>query len=140
MVKVAEEILSYCTKCRIDLAHTVMAMQGDRVVKVACKTCKGEHTYRAPKGITDPSMNPPKKTRGEKVAKVVTSVAEEWEARMAAAKNAPIKDYSTKAQYKVGERVEHPTFGTGLVEKMVHPNKIEVIFKTDVKLLIYTPN
>ena len=138
-MKVAEEILSYCTKCKIDLAHAVVAMQGDRAVRVMCKTCKGEHAYRAPKGITDPSQIPVKK-KSEKATKTVTSVAEEWETKMAQFKNSPIRDYSTKAVFKLGERIEHPTFGTGLVEKLVHPNKIEVIFKTEIKLLICAPS
>lgn len=139
MVKVAEEIISYCTKCRIDLAHTVMAMQGDRVIRVICKTCRGEHAYRSPKGITDPSMNPVK-VKKESVAKTVVSMAEEWEKRMAEHRNTPVKDYSVKTGFKTGDRIEHPTFGTGLVEKTFHPNKIEVIFKTEIKLLIHTPS
>ncbi|MCM0606663.1 MAG: hypothetical protein KA715_11280 [Xanthomonadaceae bacterium] len=137
-MKVAEEIISFCTKCKIDLAHAVVAMQGDRAVRVMCKTCKGEHAYRAPKGITDPSMAPKKKS--ERVSKTVVTVAEDWETKMALHKNSPVKDYSTKNQYKAGERIEHPSFGTGLVEKLIHPNKIEVIFKTEIKMLICAPS
>lgn len=140
MVKVAQEILSFCTKCRMDLSHTVVAMQGDRVVRVICKTCRGEHAYRAPKGVNDPALAPAKITRAARAEKQVISMAEEWESRMATHKNVPIKDYSFRTAYKAGERIEHPTFGTGFIEKVVHPNKIEVIFKTEIKLLIHTPS
>jgi hypothetical protein len=136
MVKVAEETLAYCSKCRIDLAHTVVAMQGDRILRVFCKTCKTEHAFKAPKGVTDPSMAPPPKTRKTAAPKSVHSVAEEWEKLMAIHKNVPIKNYSTKGSFSVGDRIEHPSFGTGLVEKLLHPNKVEVLFKTDIKILI----
>ena len=50
-MKVAEEMLAYCSSCKMDLAHTVSAMKGDRAVRVVCNTCKKDHAYKAPKGM-----------------------------------------------------------------------------------------
>src|SRR2546430_558382 len=39
----------WCTKCRMDLLHRVIAMNGDKIVRVECLTCRGHHNYRKPK-------------------------------------------------------------------------------------------
>ena len=62
---VAQEVLSYCTSCKIDLAHTIVSMKGDQVAKVECKTCKKTHAFKAPKGVTEVA---PKKKRASKKA------------------------------------------------------------------------
>src|SRR5512132_2916008 len=46
MVKVGGEVDSFCTKCEMTLAHTVIAMVEGRPVKVECNTCHGVHRYR----------------------------------------------------------------------------------------------
>ena len=33
----------------MDLLHRIIAMEGDKVVKVECLTCRGHHNYRRPK-------------------------------------------------------------------------------------------
>ena len=67
MTRTAQDTLAYCGSCKMDLSHTIMAMQGDRVIRVQCRTCKKEHTYKAPKGVTDPMAV--KKAAAGKVAK-----------------------------------------------------------------------
>jgi hypothetical protein len=46
---VASEVDAYCTKCRLDLSHRVIAMVGDVIKKVECLTCHSHHLYRAPR-------------------------------------------------------------------------------------------
>jgi hypothetical protein len=136
---VGKEALSYCTSCKMDLNHTIVALKGDRNAKVMCLTCKKEHVYRAPKGITEPGQAKPKATRKKKKeAEVETvSVEAEWEKLMLAHKDAPLKSYNTKGNFALGDKLSHPTFGDGIVGKLIYPNKLEVIFRTDVKVLIH---
>ena len=61
--QVGKETLAYCTSCKMDLAHLVVAMKGDRIAKAECKTCKKIHAYKAPKGITEPAAKKPKKAK-----------------------------------------------------------------------------
>jgi hypothetical protein len=137
---VGKEALSYCTSCKMDLNHTIVALKGDRIAKVHCLTCKKEHVYRAPKGITEPGQVVKKATRTrkkkEEVAEAV-SVEAEWEKLMAAHRESPLKPYSTKSSFLLGDKLSHPTFGDGIVGKLIYPNKLEVIFRTDVKVLIH---
>jgi len=51
--KTGGEIDAYCTKCRLDLLHRIIAMVGDAVKKVECKTCGSHHLYRRPKTERD---------------------------------------------------------------------------------------
>jgi ribosomal protein L14E/L6E/L27E len=136
---VAKEVLAYCTSCKMDLNSVVVAMQGDRIAKVQCKTCKKEHVYKAPKGVNEPSAKPAKKTKAEKEeAGEITSIEAEWQKLMSAHKDAPMKTYSMKSQFALGDKLNHPIFGEGIVGKLIYPNKLEVIFRNDIKVLIHS--
>lgn len=132
---VAKETLAYCTSCKMDLNHIVVAMKGDRIAKVQCLTCKKEHVYKAAKGVTTPKKTRKKKDEAEQPT--ATSIEAEWEKLMATHKDAPFKAYTTKGAFILGDKIKHPTFGDGIVGKLIYPNKLEVIFRTDIKVLIY---
>ena len=42
-----ENIASHCTKCKLVLDHTIVAMDGETIAKVKCKTCGSAHKYRS---------------------------------------------------------------------------------------------
>jgi hypothetical protein len=135
---VGKEALAYCTSCKMDLGHTVVAMKGDRIAKVQCRTCKKEHAYKAPKGVTEPTAEKPAKKASKKAAAPESNPIElEWEKLMNAHKDVPLRPYGMKTKYALGDRLSHPNFGEGIVGKLIYPNKIEVIFRTDVKVLIH---
>lgn len=136
MPAVAEDTLSYCTKCKMDLMHVVCAMKGDQVQKVKCHTCGTTHQFRAPKGVTEP---PKKKTSKKAAAEAATatSIAEEWKKSLALNSGTPQKKYAPKNPFLLGDRIQHSSFGEGIVQRLIYPNKIEVLFETDVKILIH---
>ena len=47
------EIDAWCTSCRMDLGHRIVAMVEGRPKRVECLTCGGQHNYRAPKAESD---------------------------------------------------------------------------------------
>jgi len=134
---VANETLAYCTSCKMDLNHIIVAMKGDRIAKVQCLTCKKEHVYRAPKGATEPQAKASKSKKSEASEEANHSIEVEWEKLMSAHRDAPLKPYNTKGHFGLGDKLNHPTFGDGIVGKLIYPNKLEVIFRNDVKILIY---
>lgn len=131
---VGKETIAYCTSCKMDLNHVIVALKGDRIAKVQCFTCKKEHAYKAPKGLTEPKKKKATKKSAEPTA---TSIEAEWEKLMTAHKDAPIKSYNTKGKFLLGDKLNHPVWGDGIVGKLIYPNKLEVIFRNDVKVLIY---
>ena len=60
--KVGEDIDAFCTKCQLDTIHVVVALKPDNTVpkRVECKSCHGQHMYRAPKlpSRTAPASQP----------------------------------------------------------------------------------
>ena len=135
---VATETLSYCTSCKMDLNHMIAAMKGDRIARVQCLTCKKEHTYKAPKGIDTPKVAKKRASKKKDAEEAAShSIEVEWEKLMSTHKDAPFKSYSTKGHFVLGDKIAHPTFGEGIVGKLIYPNKLEVVFRTDLKVLIY---
>jgi hypothetical protein len=50
-MKVGEDIEAWCTKCRTDTLHVVVALKpgNTEAKRVECKECHGQHNYHAPK-------------------------------------------------------------------------------------------
>ncbi len=123
------EVDAYCTKCKIVLAHTVVAMQGSRPRRVKCNTCEGEHNYRATK--------PKPKAPAKKTAKPATRrTKQNWEEIMKGASTKPRKAYSMSGSFAEGDWIEHKTFGLGCVQSFTPPNKITVRFADSTRLLV----
>lgn len=134
MPKVGGEVDALCTKCELVLAHTVIAMVGSTPVKVECNTCRGVHRYKnptvAPKGGASPKPRAPRAPR----AAVKTIPFEEL---LAARKTDAAAPYSAKRTYEVDQVIDHPMFGLGFVSAVRDGAKIEVTFRSDVKILIH---
>ncbi|HUJ18025.1 MAG TPA: hypothetical protein VL197_08525 [Nitrospirota bacterium] len=128
---VGKNIESYCTKCRLNLDHTIMAMSGEVIAKVRCKTCGGAHKFRNPHDAKKVSKPRAKKGAGEVVKTEVI-----WEAGLAEAKGKE-RDYSMAAKYSVGDVVNHQTFGKGIVVKL-YANKCDMLFKDKARLMAST--
>ena len=131
--QVSEDIVAYCTSCKLDLAHVIVALDGEKVKKVLCKTCNKEHVYKAPKEGKAPSK---KKKTTAKAKKNTISPFEEWEKAIEQAKDAPTRVYAQDGSFGEGEKVDHSTFGQGLITKLIQPNKMAVIFEEGTKFMI----
>lgn len=134
MPKVGGEVDALCTKCELVLAHTVIAMVGATPVKVECNTCHGVHRYRpAPGGPRPSGPSKPRSPRAPR-AEVATVGFDELLAAQRVAAAAP---YSAKRTYTAGDVVDHPAFGRGFVSAVRDGGKIEVTFRSDVKILVH---
>ena len=58
-----KEILSYCTKCKLNLAHYIIIMKNAKEAgKVKCKTCGSTHTHKDPSQVKVTKSTGSKKT------------------------------------------------------------------------------
>lgn len=133
MTKVGGEVDALCTRCELVLAHTVHAVVGGKPVKVECNTCHAVHRYRGGangRSSAGPAAKVERATR-ERAAVVA------FEELLSARDVRSAKPYSPKATYAVDEVVDHPTFGRGFVSALRDGGKIEVTFRSDVKLLVH---
>ena len=127
---VGADVASLCSKCG-DVWHVVVAKVGEQIVKVQCKECGGYHRFK------DPSGKSAKKSPSSPRAPRETKVVERFEAPAVAADlSRPVRTYAASDKYDVGERVEHPTFGTGTVE-VVEIAKVTVFFASGRKVLVH---
>jgi hypothetical protein len=112
-------------------------MKANSPQKVMCKTCKATHTYKDPSAAKTktPIAKIAKKAKSNG-RKVTESVGELWNKAMSKATNAP-QDYSMKASFQTGDIIVHPTFGNGIVEKLIDNNKIEILFQDDYRTLMH---
>jgi hypothetical protein len=134
MVKAGGEVDCFCTKCELMLAHTIHAVVDGRPAKVECNTCHGVHKYRAPPGAR------PVKTVANRPAasrSVVEKKTISFEELLRQRDLASAARYSPRTTYRVDQVIEHPTFGLGFVSAVRDAQKIEVTFRTDVKVLVH---
>jgi hypothetical protein len=113
--------------------HVVVAKVGEEVVKVQCKQCGGYHRHRSVDGA--PAA---KKERTPRVSRPPRPVVERFETpQVAADLTKPTRTYSPRERFVVGDRVEHPSFGAGVVEACPEPGKMNVFFASGRKVLVH---
>lgn len=133
-IGVGKEILSYCNKCSLALAHIIETMKTETTPdKVQCKTCKASHKYKSP---TAPKKKAVRKTRASSKQAANLDL---WIQKVEKSKQ-EFKDYSPRGQFDIGDVLDHKTFGPGLVERRIDGNKIEVLFREGMKILMAKGN
>jgi len=145
------EIDAWCTRCRMDLGHRIVAMVGTAPKRVICQTCGSEHNFRpaagsalggstvkaaaARAGSRDRASGEGRsKTTGTKRQEQIRA---EWEARLAS--GAPKRSYLPTERFAVGDLLQHPKFGDGYVRSLISPNKVTIAFSTGERTLIHAP-
>lgn len=129
-----------CTRCRSVLNHTIVAMVGEKVVRVECNTCHGVHNYRekvekktpaagtTARRTTAAAPREPKRDPG-------AADREEWESLSPSMDQSRAIPYDIEGCFKLNDLVSHPVFGLGVVKTVIKPNKMEVLFEHGRKLL-----
>lgn len=133
-----------CTRCKAVLNHRIVAMVGDKVVRVECNTCGGTHNYYPPPtpttlrsvgtGSTAAARTPSTSPRSPRREPGVAD-RDEWAALRPSMAIEQALPYAMGSRYKVDNLINHPVFGIGIVRQLVPPNKMQVLFEDGVKLL-----
>jgi len=130
---VGKDVLSYCTKCKLNLGHMIVAMKDSKhIAKVKCNTCGTMQAFK------DPSLSKQNKTRTKKTSVTpskVVSVSDLWMEKISSTKKKSMP-YAMDGKFIVGDIIDHVKFGPGIVEKVVD-DKIEVIFRHEIKILVH---
>ncbi|HET7318234.1 MAG TPA: hypothetical protein VFK23_03755 [Nitrospirota bacterium] len=121
-----DAIVSYCTKCKMGLDHVVVAMEGETVVKVKCRTCGSAHKFRDPADVKKPRAAK-KKEDAQKAAETL------WENCLSSSRGKE-RTYDMGCKFRIGDVVLHNTFGKGVVRK-IYSNKCDVLFKDKERLM-----
>lgn len=126
-------IQAHCTRCKEVLRHTIVALVQGRPVRVKCNTCGGEHAFRehAP---PEPGAEPKKKERTPKQETMEAAWKEQL--AIAAAKGKKGKTYATTESFRSGDVLDHASFGVGVIQRLMGPGKILVLFRDGARTLL----
>lgn len=128
-----KEVLSYCGKCKLSLAHIIVSMKDTtHIGKVTCNTCKATHAYKDPATKTKKVKS---KTQGTRKSRKSISVGELWTEEMNKA-SGKAREYGIREVFANGEIIDHKKFGPGIVQNTIE-DKIEVLFQHEIKLLVH---
>jgi hypothetical protein len=154
-MKPGGEVDAWCTKCRMDLLHRIIAMNGGKIVRVECRTCGGHHNYHRPKSAgpehrrTDSS--PATKTAASRASseggaragsarRTFADQAERertasWEKTVLGQPVTKFKPYRPTAVFENGDLIRHAKFGDGYIMRVIDRQKIEAMFKDGARTL-----
>lgn len=135
-IRVGGEIDAACGRCDLNLAHTIIAMVGSKVVKVKCNTCGGEHQYRGVQPLVKPMSFAAPRRSSSSAPRRAPAVVISWDEQFKGKDLTKAKKYSARETFVVDDVIDHPTFGLGLV-RAVRGDKVEVAFKQEDKTLVH---
>jgi hypothetical protein len=135
------EIDGYCTKCKLDLNHRIVAVAEGKPARVECLTCHTQHNYYKPKSAAAATKAPKVKRVGDlknatrTSTKTVVGQRVHWERAIAGRTPKDFAPYSIGASFAVGQLVNHKKFGDGVVMEINAEKKVTVLFEEGSKLL-----
>jgi hypothetical protein len=129
VIRVGGEIDAFCSRCELVLAHTVHAVVAGRPVRVECNTCHAVHAVREAARAA-----PRPRPTGERRKAAATTVGLD---ALLAARPGPALPYSPRQAYAAGDVLDHPIFGRGLVSALREGGKMEVTFRSAVRILVH---
>lgn len=125
------DVDAYCSRCALDLAHVIVATSGPRIARVECKTCHTVHAYH-PKGRTDRPSRATGSTPGR-----VPLHQREFDRLVAGKDMSSARQYQPSTRLELGALVRHPTFGTGIVARLLADDKVQIVFADAARVLVH---
>lgn len=126
---------SFCTKCKLTLAHTIEAVVDGVIKRVHCNTCKSKHAHRS--ATTVKSATKAVKIASSKKGAAGLARASDFTTLLKGRSAASARQYSFADRFRAGELLTHGTFGLGVVTADKGADKIEVLFELGPRTLIH---
>ncbi|MEG2140280.1 MAG: hypothetical protein RRY20_05780 [Bilophila sp.] len=147
-----------CTRCNDITGHVIVAMVGENIVKVECRACGSVHKYYPPavpkeakgktavcrvkpgedrKGAvsaTKPTTTAASRAAATKAMKAAEDMEQTWQRTMNLTA-ASARPYAMTESFAVGDVIDHPKFGNGVVQEVFPPDKMQLLFRDGSRLL-----
>jgi hypothetical protein len=140
------EIDAWCTKCRLDLGHRIVAMVGGGPKRVICLTCGSQHNFRAAQNAkisvtrgraTTSAAKTSSAPRVTQKAKAEAERINEWQARIAGQRLDAFTRYSMDRQFARDQLITHTKFGEGYVVEVLEDGKVNIMFRDGPRTLAH---
>ena len=129
-----DEVDTACSKCGLDLAHIIVAMEAGRIVRVQCKTCKAVHAFHRGAGAKDSAKRPAPRDGGHKGGSIGASA---YDQVMKGRDLSRARTYKPGLRFEINDVMSHPVFGVGAVTKLLADDKLEAAFPVGLKVLVH---
>jgi len=127
---VAQNVITMCTKCEMELNHVVVAHNARGIVeKVKCHTCGSEHKYRPDK------LRATKKATKKSISIQEVDLTKTFEKLAEKFKEKKPLPYSMSGSFKNDDVIDHKSFGMGIVISASR-DKMEVVFSDEPRILV----
>src|SRR5258708_2163547 len=147
-LRVAGEVDSWCTRCRLVLNHRIVSMKSMKPHQVECLTCRAQHLWRpnAPGDRARPASSDGDRGRAKGVEGVRSMSSgssrpprlthamrheQQWEKAIAGRSVSDFKPYNVAGSFHEGDLVRHKKFGDGVVTRVIDEHKVEVLFRDE---------
>lgn len=140
---IGKQIEAYCNKCKNNTIHFITTVENGKIAKVMCDICKSYHKYRKPgsaassapkKSIGEKKVGKPRKRK--KTKNILLTDRDEWESKIKKLDIQKAVFYDMQDNYENVDLIDHKTFGLGIIRNVLSNNKLEVLFKNGVKILV----
>lgn len=142
LLKVAGEVDSFCTRCRLVLNHRIVSMKSGKPHQVECLTCRSTHLWRPNAPGEKPAAGATARTRAStgaspRAPRVSAAQRHEqtWEKALNGKGPHDFKLYSVGGSFQEGDLLRHKKFGDGLVTRVIDGHKVEVLFRDEARTL-----
>ncbi|MGC8927871.1 MAG: hypothetical protein ACP5QK_08090 [Myxococcota bacterium] len=131
-------ILLFCPRCKRETDNTITGFIGQKIRRVRCEVCKSEYNYHRilalKKRMEEESSSKPDEVKELESQQNCYRI---WEDLMLGRDPSTARPYSIKDKYFENDLLNHPVFGVGVVRTVMEDYKIEVVFKTSIKILAH---
>ena len=136
---VGGEVESYCNSCKGLHWHVIVALVGEKPVRVECRSCKKQHGFRLgpPGSVESKAAAKPRSTAGKRAA-VTTKASVDLSQLDRRAHEA--KPYAPATTFAAGDIIRHPSFGLGMVVTLAGPQRVDVQFHGGPRTLVHDRN
>jgi hypothetical protein len=142
-LRVAGDVDSWCTRCRLVLNHRIVSMKDGKAHQVECLTCRSQHLWRAHAPGEKPASTATAKVRSpstpgggsRSIRAPVIRHEQQWEKAIAGRGMGDFKTYSVAAKFSEGDLLRHKKFGDGVVTRIIDSHKVEVLFRDEARTL-----
>lgn len=128
-MKVGEDFKYFCSRCQLELGHRILAMVGTQPARLRCNTCFSERNYRQKR---EPKISVAERRRpSARQLKSEDFYAQKIQSTLM---KTP-KPYRIDVEVESDDVVDHKIFGRGVVLKVIPPDRMEILFREEVKVL-----
>ncbi len=138
-LKAGQEVDSWCTRCKMDLTHRIVAVVDGKPVNVECRTCYSVHRYRAPKSAPAAASSSRASSASPSTPRAPSTrkAAPEDHVALVPPSGARIHPYRMTERFMKDQWISHKNFGIGVVASELGPDKIEVRFDGGTRVLVH---